>query len=345
MKEESLVDLFDFYDKTLDKVCFDLGVTEIPPWIERWYFRFIQINPIFRYYPYYEHIKENWSLDDDPNRIYRNYVDSLYEQGIKKYHPEFTEALLNLEFSRYMFCCDTTFSPSLYKWWYVARIYIHFVDSISVEKFEFSNKELNSNKFDEDIEAYSKWLETNKHSLYRMYLKSKDHESISFYGFYEYLSKDDLLSKFERITSNLQRKVPGLIKRLKIPEKTIKDCYRLIEYKAFNPNESNLIKIAKSSGILKTSVGGLANSLNSVDSVRSGVSRLNKLSNQIMEATCNAEFPLASSPESILNLYKKIINEFYSSSPCEIFQYIRSKLPDKKEMYDAIRTEVLEARN
>ena len=172
-----------------------------------------------------------------------------------------------------------------------------------------------------------------------------DHESISFYGFYEYLSKDDLLSKFERITSNLQSKVPGLIKRLKIPEKTIKDCYRLIEYKAFNPNESNLIKIAKSSGILKTSVGGLANSLNSVDSVRSGVSRLNKLSNQIMEATCNAEFPLASSPESILNLYKKIINEFYSSSPSEIFQYIRSKLPDKKEMYDAIRTEVLEARN
>jgi len=343
MKQESLVDLFEIYDKTLDKVCIDLGVNETPPWIERWYFRFIQINPIFRYYPYYEHIKEYWNPDDDPKGIYKNEVDNLYEKGIKKYHPEFTKALLDLGFCRYMFFCDTTLQSSLFKWWYVARIYTHFPDSISVEKFSFSNKELGPDKYHGDVEPFSKWLEINSDSLFRMYLKSKDIDVYNFYGFNEYLNKEVLLSKFEKITSSLQIKEPGLVKKLKIPEKTIKDCYRLIEYKAFNPEVNDLIKIAKESGILKLSVGGLANSLDSVDSVRSGVSRLFRLSNQIQEATCNGEFPSASNPDSIIGLYKKMVSEFYLSSPHEIFQYVRSTLPDKKDMYDVIRLEVLEA--
>ena len=110
-----------------------------------------------------------------------------------------------------------------------------------------------------------------------------------------------------------------------------------------SPAYTNKEKIAKESGILKLSVGGLANSLDSVDSVRSGVSRLFRLSNQIQEATCNGEFPSASNPDSIIGLYKKMVSEFYLSSPHEIFQYVRSTLPDKKDMYDVIRLEVLEA--
>jgi len=345
MKEESLVDLFEIYDRTLDKVCHDLRVTEIPPWIERWYFRFIQINPILRYYPYYEHIKEWCDLGYDPDRIYRNEVDRLYEKGIKKYHPEFTDALLDSGFSRYMFCCDTTFSPSLYKWWYGARIYIHLTDTLSVERFEFSNNGLSTDNSTEDSASYSKWIEVNSDSLYRIYLKSKDQKFFNVYGFYEFRDKEVLLSKFEKITSDLKLKKSGLVKKLKIPEKTIKDCYRLIEYKSFNPNENDLIEIAKSSGILKTSVSGLVNSEESIDSVRSGVSRLNKLSNQILEATCNGEFPLTDAPELITELHKKMISEFYLSNPVEIFQYIRSQLPNKEEMYDAIRTEVIEARS
>ncbi len=51
MKNQSLVDLFEAYDKAFDKACHELSITNIPEWRERWFYRFLLINPVWKYAP------------------------------------------------------------------------------------------------------------------------------------------------------------------------------------------------------------------------------------------------------------------------------------------------------
>ena len=95
MKEQSLVDLFSLYDLAFDEVCSDLKITDIPDWHQRWFYRYLLINPAAKYTPI-PRLKEKyyvneWVLERE------KMLDCLYETGELVFDSEYNKLLSKTE--------------------------------------------------------------------------------------------------------------------------------------------------------------------------------------------------------------------------------------------------------
>lgn len=140
------------------------------------------------------------------------------------------------------------------------------------------------------------------------------------------------------------------IPRVKVSEKSVKDCYRFLEYRVFNPS-SDLVDVALNSGIKKPSIAGLDKdnprdiSSPSLNSVRAGMNILNKQALNLLYGSSQGVFP---SSYDWLDDYKKwpsfhsnLFLNYYEHNPMWLFELVRKKMPHPDNMHAVIKADLL----
>lgn len=336
MKNQSLVDLFDAYDKAFDKVCHELGITKIPDWHERWFYRYLLINPVTRYSPSVSYNKEKFSKRFIQN--HQKLLDKLYSSGEKVFDPYYSNLL-----NKSMIPIDmNTIAPFMYEtfasWWFLKgkkiTEYSHKVVELDFHIFStnwFYNKS--------EDEEYRRWTSAHSDSLRSIY-------SHSLIGYQTALipkfgSKKRILRQVKDLIEKNHYAERRILVKTKMPEKTIKACFRVLEHQILF-GKRKLLDIANSIDVLSISKAGLNDNYgaDSSNSVKVGVHRLSKLGLSIVNATSYMSFPkLDKSTEEEIGV-KKIIADFFKLTTKETIINIQSKLPPVEDMEKVIKLDL-----
>lgn len=335
MKEKSLVDLFDLYDQAFDKVCDELDIPDRPPWQYRWFYRYYQINLIPQFLAMTGKLLSEEKSFPDPGWT------SFY-----KWSPEFK----SFEKTYYKFY--STFTDNFPIWWY-KKARNHF--SIGSEEIHEFMKLDREDSFSREGRLY--WVSEFRYRL--MQYSDNDSRSDHRIIFLPLLrTKEETVKLFEKYLDETgyfsKYSSPQLsdfhIPRVKVSEKSVKDCYRLLEYRVFNPN-SDLVDVALNSGIKKSSIAGLDKdnprdvSSPSLNSVRAGMNILNKQALNLLYGSSEGIFP---SSYDWLDDYKKwptfhsnLFFNYYEHNPKWLFELVRNKMPHPDNMHAAIKADLL----
>jgi len=334
MKEQSLVDLFELYDQAFDEVCDELQVVDKPTWQHRWFYRFYQINLV----PKLIYILENTNKDNElPELLVRLSKHDVYEDL--------------LEATEKFYCSsDQTFV----KWWFT-KAKNYFVNSKDKVKGIMTIKFNDEFRSQDTVFWLKKFYILIKDILQQKYRADHLLIAVPVRG-----SKKETMELIERYIDGSfsfnslwsgkknQNENPYEITKNKIPLKTIKDCYRLLEYIAFNPKE-DLVDIAKNSGILEFSLLNLDGDrgIESLNSIRSGTSRLMTLTIELLQGSAYGFFPAPSKmPQK--SYRKDPFNEVRKIFPYltsqQLFESARKNLPPLAKMRAQIKKEMLDLR-
>lgn len=335
MKEISLVDLFDLYDQAFDEVCDELDISDKPPWQYRWLYRYYQINLIPQF------LAMTGKLLSEGK--------SFPDAGWASFYKRSSE-FLSFEKTYYKFY--STFTDSFPVWWYKkARQHFSIGEEKIYELMSFDRGDYFSGKgklywvgeFGYQLKQYSEKDSRSDHRVLFLPLLRTKEETVKLFERYlddtGYFSKDSSsqLSDFH-------------IPRVKVSEKSVKDCYRLLEYRVFNPS-SDLVDVALNSGIKKSSIAGLDKdnprdvSGPSLNSVRAGMNILNKQALNLLYGSSQGIFP---SSYDWLDDYKKwptfhsnLFFNYYEHNPKWLFELVRKKMPHPDNMHAVIKADLL----
>lgn len=283
-----LSDEFDVHDKTLEVVCRKFKFKAMPSWQHKWFYRFLQISLSFRY----AHNCETSINEGLPTS--KNYKEFIPDYDLVKFVKDSFVDVWNIEFVR---------------WWGVFG------------QMQFSlNNEI---KFQElgAIGFGKKYTENEKKVLYEKYLINLD-KVFNTPSFPDYLilgvplnkSKNKLLEEFEKVIE-LYTLFPQeetahgnfFIKKSKLKESALRDCYRTLEIRMRYP-EISLIELAKRSGTLKTSLAGIKDDANNdfANTVRVGIKKQLNMAINIAENSARGLFPDTRKLNGLHSLYLKL---------------------------------------
>lgn len=285
MKVKSLTDLFDLYDLAFNEVCNDLGIVDIPSWEERWLYRFLLVNPVLTYYPYILFKEEFISTEEGLEEQRR--IENLYKKGRLIKDPFYSSQLETSLAGRVTDFLNPLTSRNFSEWWFkYARNRIRNNSDVKEIRLNENVKEW----LTLDSDQYKKWKESNEEKtqeIYKLTMSSHLTLMIPSYG-----DRKNILRQVNQILDECHRVSPYTV-QTKIHESTVKDCFRILECMIINPQSNqDLLGLAKQADVLKISRAGIDNiSEDSKNSVRAGVSRLIKMSMEIMEASSYGFFP------------------------------------------------------
>ena len=336
MKEQSLVNLFELYDQAFDEVCSDLKITDIPDWHQRWFYRYLLINPTARYAPIPRY-KEKYYVNEWI-RERETILDHLYETGELVFDAEYSKLLSKTEIPWVM----SSAAPSLYKnfssWWFMEmrQKSRSFQNVINVDLFsQFKNWAIHNLP---EEEVFQRWKESQSDDLRVIY----DHiwKSYKTLLIPKYGSKKEILHQVSKLIDKDFEESFNIVKT-KIPEKTVKSCFRVLEHQILF-GEKNLIKIAESTDILEVSKAGLNDKFgkDSTNSVRVGVHRLSKIGLEIVNASSYGFFPILSKDTDEELGVQRLMTNFFKITTKETLLKIHSSLPPPKKMKESIRSDI-----
>jgi hypothetical protein len=336
MREQSLVDLFDLYDQAFDAVCSDLNISNTPNWQERWFYRYLLINPVLKFCPILRWKKELLTTKEELDR--ESLIDSLYKSSDLVLDERYSDLLMNSLASS----TATHLNPRLHKnfseWWFLsAKNRIH-------EQFPVKDIDFFSHLADwlpNYEERYEAWVRAHSSEFEELYTLTWDRYRavmIPRVG-----NRKQILKEINNLLDEIHVETSHIVKS-KISEKTIKDCFRVLEYLACN-GETNLLSLAENADVLKFSRVGLRDEFgsNSSNSVKVGVHRLSKLSLEILKASSFGFFPtLGKWNDEDEEGVHKVIADFFKLTSSDSIDKIYSLVPATDSMESCIRAEIKE---
>lgn len=285
--EKLYSDQFDAYDRIFDKVCDEFEVKLRPSWHHRWFFRYLQVSLSYYYV---------WGMDQLKQKGIRrpkNYQNDL---------PDFRA--VNRTFAAF----GDIWSFDLARWWF-------FVGQFQfIENSKFKLQELVSIPmgYKQDEGQITKCAEKLSQYVVNV-LNTPSHPDTLILGIPLNKSKERLIKEIaaalDKYTLYPQVNTQAgnfFINKTKLKEKTLRDCYRVLEIRVRYPDIS-LIDLAKMSNTLNTSLAGLdSDSTGQVaQSVRSGISRQLNLGLNIAENAARGIFPNTTSNPGVQSLFLK----------------------------------------
>lgn len=336
MKEMSLVDLFDLYDQAFDEVCDELGIINIPSWQERWLYRFLLINPVLIYYPHLL-FKEEF-ITTEEGLVEQRKIENLYEKGKLIKDPLYSCQLEASLSGRVAVFLNPLISESFSEWWFkYARKRIRETSDV---KQVLLNKHLKKwLTFDSD--QYKKWKKYENESIHDIFLLTMNSHltlMIPSYG-----DRKKILRQVNEILDEYHR-VSTYTVETKIQKSTVKDCFKILEYMIVNPQSNqDLLQLAEQTDVLKISRAGIDNvSEDSKNSVRAGVSRLIKMSLEIMEASSYGFFPTVGNwhDYGLEPGVKLIMKDYFKLVSPKLIQDIKLSLGNCKNFKNQIRSDI-----
>lgn len=312
MKQTSLVDLFELYDQAYDQVCEQMAIKKSPSWKHRWFYRYLLINPITSFH----------------HKIKKNKVEKV-EKGIEG--NKFLNELYNLklEYSLSVLVAHKL-DPSFYKSfpdWYFNMIQSDENYAIhKVSRIDFNRQGAKWINYSDKEKEFQDWQKSNVEQIYELYQNSllgHDVYSIPRVG-----DKFKIMRNMKK-TLDINHRPSFNITENKLREITVKDCFRLLEYKAFNP-KATLLKMAVDTNVLRISLAGIDGEygVNSVNSVKAGVNRLNDLALEILKDSSYSYFPLKGKYiENDEEAVQLVFNNYFNTKPHLQMQKIKNSLP------------------
>lgn len=333
MSYVSLVNLFQEYDRAFDMVCDELLIENRPSWRDRWFYRFLRINPV----PYlFKQIESNNSAVS----FEKKYLEVAKKHGI----------LNSRSMSRLRFFIEYQNLP-FHKWWY-----LHALPTLKESRFSFEKvkldpmfyvipREIMSTEELEDNYFYQ-WVAENKDSLNKI-RSFIDYGNYVLYVVPKYGDESKIKNDI-RLNMKSDFQVDRHIVASKMPERTVVDIFKIFEYKA-HTGEIDLLVVAENSDALKfsRSVSG-SDSFDSSDSVKSGISRLYSLGKVLIRNTSYGRFPTTSmilddQHESGVNY---IIENYFDFDPLSLFENLKaSHLYSYHEFFSIIKNDLIDLKN
>ena len=336
MKNQSLVDLFEAYDKAFDKACHDLAITNIPDWHERWFYRYLLLNPVCRYSPSLKYNDEKFSKKFIDN--YEKELEKSYSSKDKIYDPNYSDLLKNSEIPFLMHWLSPFTYKNFVNWWFVygKERSNSFQKVMELNFFNFYLDWMNPKSEEDELK---KWTIAHTDSLTTLFkLSWRGYQTILIPRFG---SKKRIMKEVQDLLDKNHYQESSNVVRTKIPEKTVKACFRVLEHQILF-GKRKLLDIASSIDVLSISKAGLNDDYgaDSSNSVKVGVHRLSKLGLSLVNATSYGSFPkLDKSTEEEIGV-KKIISDFFKLTTNETITKIQSELPPVENMEKVIKSDL-----
>jgi hypothetical protein len=336
MKEKSLADLYDLYDQAFNDVCNELGIVEVPSWEERWLYRFLLVNPVLTYYPYIL-FKEEFITTEEGLEEQRR-IENLYEKGRLIKDPLYSSQLEASLSGRVADFLNPLTSRNFVEWWFkYARNRIRDTSDVKQVLLNENIKEW----LTLDSDEYKKWKKSNEekiHDIYTLTMNSHLTIMIPSYG-----DRKKILRQVNQILDEYHRESTYTVET-KIHESTVKDCFRVLECMIVNPQANlDLLQLAEQADVLKISRAGINNiSEDSKNSVRAGVSRLIRMSLEIMEASSYGFFPTTGKwqDHGLEPGVKLIMRDCFKLISPKLIEDIKINLGSHKKFKDQIRSDI-----
>jgi hypothetical protein len=336
MKNQSLVDLFDAYDKAFDKACHELGITNIPDWRERWFYRFLLINPVWKYAPV-NILSDRHRHPDLPKINIEEFFNGLYESSELIADKKYTKLLENSNAGHYSEVLNPCLFENFCSWWfYAGKKRIRY--STDIKEINFWNH-LEKWYLDDDTERnrYERWKDTFSKEIEELFELTNDLHFVLLIP--KFGPKKEIIKQVNQaLNKNHIEKFH--IRHNKITEKTVKDCFRILEYQILN-GKKNLLEIAKDTDILRISKANLydKHGRDSANSVKVGVHRLSNLAMEIMNASSYSFFPTLDGWSDLsenVQAVNEVLKDYFKLVKKDTISKIRSKLPVPNDMYSQI---------
>lgn len=216
MKSKSLVDYFEIYDQSFDEVCDELGVIEKPDWKDRWFYRYLLINPVIKYSPIDRFRKAYYSTTDSLKR------EKLINERYKSKELIFDKKYSSILKGENNWVVVNQLNPFLYNnfedWWFLsARNILHKTSSVSYENLTTRMGDWLTNT------SYESWLDVHSKPLRNIF------EKHCFGNYAIFLiplvgNKKIILSQVNDILNDIHKESEHIIKS-KITEKQSKNAF------------------------------------------------------------------------------------------------------------------------
>lgn len=336
MKNQSLVDLFDTYDNAFDKACYEFGITNIPDWRERWFYRFLLINPVWKYAPV-DILSDRHRHPDLPKINIEEFFNGLYESSELIADKKYTKLLENSFAAHYSQVLNPCLFENFCSWWfYAGKKRIRY--NTNVQEINFWNH-LEKWYPDDDSERnrYERWKDTFSKEIEELFELTNDLHFVLLIP--KIGSKKEIIKQVNQaLKKNHIEKFH--IRYNKITEKTVKDCYRILEHQILN-GKKNLLDIAKDTDILRISKANLydKHGRDSTNSVKVGVHRLSNLAMEIINASSYSFFPTLDGWSALsedVHAVNEVLKDYLKLVKKDTISKIRSKLPVPNDMYSQI---------
>ena len=332
MKSQSLIKLFEQYDLAFDTVCDQLHIENRPSWRERWFYRYLCINPV----PYLcsEIRAKNSGINFDAEKLNEAKKNEISNSRVLSSLNSYIQ-YRNLNF---------------HQWWFLHALQAFKDEEFMLKKINFDLifyeiEDGDSELSEEEIEErdFGRWVLENKDTLKN--LKSiTDYGSYFLYAIPKYGSHVNVAREIHLGMKSDFKNQKHIIES-KMPEKTVIDIFKIFEYRAFT-REENLLTIAHQTDALKFSRGTVGSNLaDSSDSVKSGISRLFSIGKILIRNTSYVKFPMAT---PVFNDEREVganfvIDNYFDYSPQPLFERLKL-LHDFSydEMYQLIKSDLLE---
>jgi len=330
MAKLTLIEKLELYDQTFDRICDELGLVK-PSWEEKWFYRFLKINPAPDLYLYLKNNSNNAGeyFGKSELRIY-------YDKGV-------LNSMLLFRLHKILSFREGSFI----KWWIEVMQPLKLDAAWDIERLGFGpthydwdgDKPKPSEEF-----FYQKWLADKRSELEDLKVGSDSNK----YAFFA-IPKIGNRKQIEKVISNFLKNEfieNKFIVKSKITEKTVKDIFKVFEYKS-NTGENDLIKIAKATGALKISQANLDidSQTNSKQSVRAGMHRLFDVGFMLIRNSSYAQFPALKKlidDEGEFGV-DFIIENYFSLNPKQFFMRLDAEIPPVSNMEAVIRLEIIKS--
>jgi hypothetical protein len=336
MKDKSLVNLFELYDQAFDNACHELGITNIPDWHERWFYRYMLINPVFKYAPI---IHERCHLHPKMKPIdIEIFFQKLYQSGDLAIDEKYSN-ILKGSYSSFI---SEILNPYLYNnfscwWFYAGKNKIRNDPKVMhIPLFDYTQ-----NWFKKDGTKSSpleRWSAANSKELEDIFYSIETHNIVLLP---KWGPKKEILKQVNSILNENHHEKLHIVQN-KISERTVKDCYRILEYQIYY-GRKNLLQIAEQTNILKISKASLnsQHGNDSSNSVKVGVHRLSKLAMEMITETSFGTFPVFNKPHhSYGKGVYEVLNDYFKLVTKGTLDRIQSKLPPVENMEKLIKSDL-----
>lgn len=288
MTKKLLSDEFEKQDKVLEEVCRRHKFIVKPSWQHKWFFRYLQISLSY----YFVHGASN--LDKSNKRINKTHKNCLDDFDTVRFTVSAFSGVWNIDFIRwwgfigqYQFNKSNTYQNDVLEVIRLGKKYSTKEKKIMLEKYErLLNNVIGSSSYPNYL-ILGMPLNESKEKLLKNLSKLIDQNSI--------------IPQDEVAFGNFS------IKKTKLKESSLRDCYRTLEIKMRNP-EISLLDLAKRSGTLKTSLAGIKgnSSPEFVNTVRVGIKKQLDMAINLAENSARGLFPETKKTLGLTYMYYKL---------------------------------------
>ncbi|QWD22479.1 hypothetical protein G6688_05025 [Polynucleobacter paneuropaeus] len=286
--KQLLSDQFCQHDHALKEVCRRHKFIVEPSWQHKWFYRYLQISLSYNYV-------------HDCERAARSKIQKIsdYKSTIADYDQvKFVE-------SAFFGVCDIEFI----RWWGI------------IGQFQFNQNDSYQNNVLETICFGKKYTQKDKSLMIKKYeemlnnvISTPSHPDLLILSVPLNNSKENLIKSF---TKNIEQYMlfpqnevafgNFFIKKSKLKEAALRDCFRTLEIKLRDP-EITLIELAKKSGTLKTSLAGIKENSKTefANTVRVGIKKQLDMAINLAENAARGVFPETKKIHGLNRLYSEL---------------------------------------